>query len=137
MYRGVWLTTDEEGTPSGPDRKRRKTEDSEAAAAAAAAGDTPEERQAEALALLRRSRLISEEGIGATWGEPNPDIISASAAIRAWRPIQVQPCCVVHFLTCSSYQASALSVMRSMCSISSASGSAMSNLAKLLPRLPA
>ncbi|BDA50767.1 probable E3 ubiquitin-protein ligase SHPRH [Coccomyxa sp. Obi] len=77
---------DEEGTPSGPDRKRRKTEDSEAAAAA---GATPEERQAEALALLRRSRLISEEGIGATWGEPNPDIISANAAIRAWRPIQV------------------------------------------------
>lgn len=82
----MWLTTDEEGTLSGPDRKRRKTEDSEAAAAA---GDTPKERQAEALALLRRSRLISEEGIGATWGEPNPDIISASAAIRAWRPIQV------------------------------------------------
>ncbi|CAL8465161.1 g4696 [Coccomyxa elongata] len=77
--------TDEEGTPSSPDRKRRKTEDSEAAAA----GGTPEERQAEALALLRRSRLISEDGIGATWGEPNPDIISASAAIRAWRPIQV------------------------------------------------
>lgn len=47
------------------------------------------ERRAEALAVLRRSRLISEEGIGATWGEPATDIKSASAAIRAWRPIQV------------------------------------------------
>ena len=38
--------------------------------------------------LLRKSRLISENGIGAVWGQPQEDIIAADAAIRAWRPIQ-------------------------------------------------
>lgn len=42
----------------------------------------------EALHLLRRSRVISENGIGGTWGEPD-EIVAADAAIRAWRPIQV------------------------------------------------
>ena len=75
---------DGDETPQGPDRKRRKSEATEAAA-----GPSWEERRAEALALLQKSRLISEEGIGATWGEPATDIKAASAAIRAWRPIQV------------------------------------------------
>ncbi|EIE20408.1 hypothetical protein COCSUDRAFT_67348 [Coccomyxa subellipsoidea C-169] len=77
---------DDKGTPQGPDRKRRKTELTDSAIGY---GSSWEERRTEALALLRRSRLISEEGIGATWGEPATDIKSASAAIRAWRPIQV------------------------------------------------
>jgi len=75
----------DDGSPAGPERKRRKTEPPDAAAAMSVG-----ERRAEALAVLRRSRLISEEGIGATWGEPATNIQSATAAIRAWRPIQVR-----------------------------------------------
>jgi hypothetical protein len=75
--------------------KRRKTEDAELTDAS--------ELKLEALQLLRRSRLISENGIGATWGEP-VDIVSADAAIRAWRPIQAWPdhCRVSHH-ACHSF----------------------------------
>ena len=71
-------------TPKKP-RKRK------AAGEAGGDGDpfSPEEAQTEALQLLRKSRLVSEHGIGALWGEPVENIISADAAIRAWRPIQV------------------------------------------------
>lgn len=52
------------------------------------AGISADEARAEAAQLLRKSRLVSESGIGAVWGEPQEDIKAADAAIRAWRPIQ-------------------------------------------------
>jgi len=31
---------------------------------------------------------VGEDGIGALFGEPNANITSAAASIRAWRPVQ-------------------------------------------------
>ncbi len=71
--------------PSTPKKARkRKAGDGDAAPLSA------EDALLEAAKLLRQSRLVSEHGIGALWGEPVQDIIAADAAIRAWRPIQAR-----------------------------------------------
>lgn len=40
------------------------------------------------LRVLQRSQRVGEDGIGALFGEPNANITSAAASIRAWRPVQ-------------------------------------------------
>ena len=42
----------------------------------------------EALQLLRKSYVISQNGIQGTWGEEATFVLNANA-IRAWRPIEV------------------------------------------------
>ena len=42
----------------------------------------------EALQLLRKSYVVSQNGIQGTWGEEATFVLNANA-IRAWRPIEV------------------------------------------------
>ena len=63
-------------------RKRKKTDDG------ATEAQGPEELRMEALQLLRKSYIVSQNGIQGTWGEEATFVLNANA-IRAWRPIEV------------------------------------------------
>ena len=63
-------------------RKRKRADDG------AAEAKSPEELRLEALQLLRKSYVISQNGIQGTWGEEATFVLNANA-IRAWRPIEV------------------------------------------------
>ena len=65
-------------------RKRKKADEG------AAEAKSPEELRLEALQLLRKSYVISQNGIQGTWGEEATFVLNANA-IRAWRPIEVLP----------------------------------------------
>ena len=79
------------GEPSSPKAgNKRKGSD----ARDSLAGFSADDARHEAAQMLRKSRLVSENGIGAVWGEPQEDIKAADAAIRAWRPIQA--CLTLH-----------------------------------------
>ena len=67
--------------PKETPRKRKKGEDG------AAEPRDPQELRLEALQLLRKSYVISQNGIQGTWGEEATFVLPANA-IRAWRPIE-------------------------------------------------
>lgn len=63
-------------------RKRKRADDG------AAEAKRPEELRLDALQLLRKSYMVSQNGIQGTWGEEATFVLNANA-IRAWRPIEV------------------------------------------------
>ena len=63
-------------------QKRKRADDG------AAEAQSPEELRMEALQLLRKSYVVSQNGIQGTWGEEATFVLNANA-IRAWRPIEV------------------------------------------------